>query len=118
MQDFSMLDHNHSKCLCMIKWNVYFIFNLIQLNLKFKFLKLRSHFSGRMYGVVSKRNGRILQEEMREGSDVFEIAAVLPVAESFGFSEDIRKKTSGLASPQLFFSHWEVCSKYHYKAHS
>ncbi|XP_030832575.1 elongation factor-like GTPase 1 [Strongylocentrotus purpuratus] len=63
---------------------------------------------GRMYGVVSKRNGRILQEEMREGSDVFEIAAVLPVAESFGFSEDIRKKTSGLASPQLFFSHWEV----------
>nr|XP_054756574.1 elongation factor-like GTPase 1 [Lytechinus pictus] len=63
---------------------------------------------GRMYGVLSKRNGRILQEEMREGSDVFEIAAVLPVAESFGFAEDIRKKTSGLASPQLFFSHWEV----------
>ncbi|XP_071508602.1 elongation factor-like GTPase 1 [Diadema antillarum] len=63
---------------------------------------------GRMYGVVSKRNGRILREEMREGSDVFEITAVLPVAESFGFAEEIRKRTSGLASPQLFFSHWEV----------
>lgn len=38
------------------------------------------------------------------------IEAVLPVVESFGFCEEIRKKTSGLASPQLKFSHWEVGS--------
>ncbi|XP_033120660.1 elongation factor-like GTPase 1 [Anneissia japonica] len=63
---------------------------------------------GRMYGVLSKRNGRVLKEEMREGSAVFDITAVLPVAESFGFAEEIRKKTSGQASPQLFFSNWEV----------
>lgn len=45
---------------------------------------------------------------MKEGTDVFIIKAVLPVAESFGFADEIRKRTSGLASPQLVFSHWEV----------
>ena len=28
--------------------------------------------------------------------------------ENFGFAEELRKKASGLASPQLVFSHWEV----------
>nr|XP_032803410.1 elongation factor-like GTPase 1 [Petromyzon marinus] len=65
---------------------------------------------GRVYGVLSKREGRVLQEEMKEGTDIFIIKAVLPVAESFGFAEEIRKRTSGLASPQLIFSHWEVIS--------
>ena len=50
----------------------------------------------------------MLQEEMKEGTDMFIIKAVLPVAESFGFADEIRKRTSGLASPQLVFSHWEV----------
>ncbi|XP_046508398.1 elongation factor-like GTPase 1 isoform X3 [Equus quagga] len=63
---------------------------------------------GRVYAVLSKREGRVLQEEMKEGTDVFTIKAVLPVAESFGFADEIRKRTSGLASPQLVFSHWEV----------
>ncbi|XP_019935718.1 elongation factor-like GTPase 1 [Paralichthys olivaceus] len=65
---------------------------------------------GRMYGVLGKREGRILHEEMKEGTDMFIIKAILPVAESFGFADEIRKKTSGLASPQLVFSHWEVIS--------
>uniref|UniRef100_H2N1G5 Elongation factor-like 1 n=1 Tax=Oryzias latipes TaxID=8090 RepID=H2N1G5_ORYLA len=65
---------------------------------------------GRVYGVLGKREGRVLHEEMKEGTDVFIIKAVLPVAESFGFADEIRKRTSGLASPQLVFSHWEVIS--------
>ncbi|OCT86890.1 hypothetical protein XELAEV_18020580mg, partial [Xenopus laevis] len=65
---------------------------------------------GRVYGVLSKREGRVLLEEMKEGTDMFIIKAVLPVAESFGFADEIRKRTSGLASPQLVFSHWEVIS--------
>ena len=48
---------------------------------------------------------------MKEGTDMFIIKAVLPVAESFGFADEIRKRTSGLASPQLVFSHWEVRSQ-------
>ncbi|XP_029806402.1 elongation factor-like GTPase 1 isoform X1 [Suricata suricatta] len=63
---------------------------------------------GRVYAVLSKREGRVLQEEMKEGTDMFTVKAVLPVAESFGFADEIRKRTSGLASPQLVFSHWEV----------
>ncbi|KAM5170895.1 elongation factor-like GTPase 1 isoform 2-T3 [Mantella aurantiaca] len=63
---------------------------------------------GRVYGVLSKREGRVLLEEMKEGTDMFIIKAVLPVAESFGFADEIRKRTSGLASPQLVFSHWEA----------
>ncbi|XP_060899710.1 elongation factor-like GTPase 1 isoform X1 [Labrus mixtus] len=63
---------------------------------------------GRVYGVLGKREGRVLHEQMKEGTDMFIIKAVLPVAESFGFADEIRKRTSGLASPQLVFSHWEV----------
>lgn len=63
---------------------------------------------GKMYGVIAKREGKVLGEEMKEGSDVFIVNAVLPVAESFGFTEEIRKRTSGLARPLLQFTHWEV----------
>ena len=63
---------------------------------------------GRLYAVLGRRNGRVLAEEMKEGSAVFSVQALVPVAESFGFAEEVRKKTSGLASPQLVFSHWEV----------
>ncbi|CAL8350683.1 unnamed protein product [Merluccius merluccius] len=66
---------------------------------------------GRVYGVLGKREGRVLHEEMKEGTDMFIINAVLPVAESFGFADEIRKRTSGLASPQLVFSHWEPEAK-------
>lgn len=67
-----------------------------------------SPFLGKVYGVIGKRSGRVIGEDMQEGTQVFNISALLPVAESFGFSDEIRKRTSGLASPQLQFSHWEV----------
>ncbi|XP_063679742.1 elongation factor-like GTPase 1 [Bolinopsis microptera] len=63
---------------------------------------------GRVYGVLAKRQGRVISEELKEGSGTFVIAAVLPVAESLGFADEIRKKTSGFAMPQLVFSHWET----------
>ncbi len=66
------------------------------------------YFAGRMYAVLGKRHGRVLGEDMKEGSSIFNIFTVLPVVESFGFAEEIRKRTSGLASPMLRFSHWEV----------
>ncbi|CAL8574101.1 Cytoplasmic GTPase/eEF2-like protein (ribosomal bioproteinsis) [Xanthoria parietina] len=58
---------------------------------------------GRVYGVITRRRGRIVSESLKEGTPFFTILSVLPVAESFGFSEDIRKRTSGAASPQLVF---------------
>ncbi|XP_057695945.1 elongation factor-like GTPase 1 isoform X2 [Corythoichthys intestinalis] len=65
---------------------------------------------GRVYAVLGKREGRVVHEEMKEGTEIFIIKAVLPVAESFGFADEIRKRTSGLASPQMVFSHWQVVS--------
>lgn len=64
---------------------------------------------GRMYGLLNKRHGRILHGDLATGSGAtFTITAYLPVAESFLFASEVRKQTSGLANPQLVFSHWEV----------
>lgn len=63
---------------------------------------------GRVYGVLTRRRGHILSETMKEGTPFFTILSLLPVAESFGFSEEIRKRTSGAASPQLIFAGFEM----------
>eukprot|EP00899_Mesostigma_viride_P015374 jgi/Mesvir1/23838/Mv10643-RA.1 len=63
---------------------------------------------GKVYAVLSKRRARILQEEMREGSGLFTVLCYLPAAESFGFADELRRKTSGAASPQLKMNHWEI----------
>ncbi|TID28795.1 hypothetical protein CANINC_002314 [Pichia inconspicua] len=63
---------------------------------------------GKVYTVIQKRRGQILTEEMKEGTPFFTVEAKLPVLNSFGFSEEIRKKTSGGAIPQLVFSGYET----------
>eukprot|EP00056_Hartaetosiga_gracilis_P009600 m.138338 g.138338 ORF g.138338 m.138338 type:complete len:1106 (-) comp13154_c4_seq20:711-4028(-) len=71
-------------------------------------LLVNSGSLGKVHGVLSKRNGKISSEEMKEGSDNFLIKSIIPATHVFGFAKELRKKTSGLAAPQLFFSHWEV----------
>ena len=63
---------------------------------------------GKMFSLLEQRRGRVLRDGMRAGTDIFEIDAVMPVMESFGFSKEIRKRTKGAAHPQLVFSHWET----------
>ena len=63
---------------------------------------------GKVYTVIQKQRGSILSEEMKEGTPFFTVKAKLPVLTSFGFSEDIRKKTSGGAIPQLVFDGFET----------
>lgn len=63
---------------------------------------------GKVYGVVSKRRGRIISEDLKDGTSFWQISARMPVVESFGFSDEIRKRTSGAASPQLVFSGFEM----------
>jgi ribosome assembly protein 1 len=63
---------------------------------------------GKVYAVVTKRRGRITNGEVREGSPFFTVSATLPVLNSFGFADEIRKRTSGAASPQLIFAGFEV----------
>lgn len=61
-----------------------------------------------MYAVIGRRHGKILSADLMQGSGTFMVRAVLPVIESYNFAQEIRKQTSGLAYPQLMFSHWEV----------
>jgi ribosome assembly protein 1 len=63
---------------------------------------------GRVYSVLTRRRGSILSESLLEGTPYFTITSTLPVAESFGFSDEIRKRTSGLAQPMLVFTGFEI----------
>jgi ribosome assembly protein 1 len=48
---------------------------------------------GKVYGVVAKRRGRIVGDEMKEGTAYFTVSALLPVVESFGFADGTRVST-------------------------
>lgn len=63
---------------------------------------------GRVYDVLTRRRGRVLSEAMKEGTPFFTIQSVVPVAESFGFADEMRKRTSGAAQPQLIFAGFEI----------
>ena len=66
-------------------------------------IQVRAEVLGRMYSVLGRRHGKVVCEDMIEGSSVFTITAHLPVIESFNFAQEVRKQTSGLAQPQLVF---------------
>lgn len=46
-----------------------------------------------MYAVVARRKGRIVSEEMKEGTSFFTIRAMLPVVESFGFADGMEAES-------------------------
>lgn len=71
-------------------------------------ISVASEAVGKAYRVLGKRRSKVLNEEMKEGTGLFIISALLPVAASFGFLDDLRKSTSGAASAQLVLSHWET----------
>lgn len=70
-------------------------------------MTVNSEALGKLYAVLGKRNAKILDETMKDGTSMFIIIAHIPVADSFGLAEEIRKRTSGLASPHIEFSHFE-----------
>ncbi|KAG5346252.1 EFL1 GTPase, partial [Acromyrmex charruanus] len=70
---------------------------------------VNSDVLGELYAVFGKRQGRIVSTESAYGfGGQFRVLATLPVLESFHLARELRTQTSGLASPQLVFSHWEV----------
>ena len=62
---------------------------------------------GGIYGVLTRRRGIIIGEENRPGTPIYNVRAYLPVAESFGFTADLRAGTGGQAFPQCVFDHWQ-----------
>ncbi|KEG13438.1 elongation factor 2 [Trypanosoma grayi] len=65
------------------------------------------HAMGGIYGVLTRRRGVIIGEENRPGTPIYNVRAYLPVAESFGFTADLRAGTGGQAFPQCVFDHWQ-----------
>jgi len=65
------------------------------------------HAMGGIYGVLTRRRGIIIGEENRPGTPIYNVRAYLPVAESFGFTADLRANTGGQAFPQCVFDHWQ-----------
>jgi len=74
-------------------------------------LNTPTEYLGPMYAVLSRRRARVLKEEMQEGSPFFTVHAYVPVSESFGFADELRRWTSGAASALLVLSHWEALSE-------
>lgn len=70
--------------------------------------QIRQEYVGKIHSVVSRRRGTIMDELSNDESIMVTIEAVVPVVESFGFVEEIRKNTSGMANPMLQFYKWQM----------
>lgn len=57
---------------------------------------------------LKRRRGEIEGDTVAEGSDMHTITALVPVATSFGFADDLRGATHGSAFPQCQFGRWQL----------
>jgi len=73
---------------------------------------------GGVYSCISHRRGMVINEEPMGGTPLSVITAYLPVADSFGFIEDLRGQTSGAAFAQCSFDHWEPINQDPFDKHS
>ncbi len=64
-----------------------------------------AEFYGDVLGDLNRRRGQIIGMEERGGSQV--LRANVPLAEMFGYVNDLRSMTSGRASYSMEFSHYE-----------
>jgi elongation factor 2 len=67
-----------------------------------------SRVIGKVYSTLNKRRGQICEESELNGTTLSRIKAYLPVNESFGFTDELRKATGGTAFPQCQFDHWTL----------
>jgi len=58
-----------------------------------------------VYKTLNLRGGCVTEEMQKEGTTTCK--AYLPVAQSFGFTGELRQNTSDQAVPQCVFDHWE-----------
>lgn len=63
---------------------------------------------GKVYSALGRRHGKVVSEDYHEGTGFFTVNARLPVVESFGFADDLRGRTAGVAIPQLVFAGFET----------
>ena len=75
-------------------------------------LRLTLHSSlsglGSLHAVLSKRRGKVIRDDMVDGTDLIQVTATIPQAESFGLAPELLKKSSGeVTAPELVFSHFD-----------
>jgi len=63
---------------------------------------------GSIYNVMAMRRGSVETEGDAMSGGVANMRCMLPVAESFGFSQALAEATSGNAFSQLQFDHWQL----------
>jgi elongation factor 2 len=68
-------------------------------------LSVATELAGESSRILSSRHGKVTLFEQKGLLTV--ITGFIPVAETFGFSRDLRSATSGRAFWQTFFDHWE-----------
>lgn len=57
-------------------------------------ISVTSEVVGKMYSVIGKRQGRVLDGDITEGSTSWNVTAYLPVVESMNFANELRKSVS------------------------
>ncbi len=70
-------------------------------------VQVPEQYLGNVYKVLTKRRGRVIDTQKREGTPLNVIIAEIPVTESFGITTELRSETSGFAFSQMVFSRWE-----------
>ena len=58
--------------------------------------------------MLSKRRAQIIEEDLADGSNLFQIVAHLPLIESMNFNSELQIKTSGRVNAQLVFDTWKI----------
>ena len=67
----------------------------------------REHVS-KIYSVMTKRRGMVKTIVPESNNVIMTVDACLPVANSFGFIDELREATSGTAFASMSFSHWQI----------
>ena len=68
-------------------------------------ITVASELAGESQRILQTRRGKITQ--FIQKGQLTQITGYIPVAETFGFSKELRSATSGRAIWQSFFDHWE-----------
>lgn len=63
---------------------------------------------GTIYGFMAQKRGEVFDEQPVIGNPTTVMKAYLPVAESFGFTNELRELTHGRAFPTCVFDHWKI----------
>jgi elongation factor G len=66
-------------------------------------------YMGEVIGDLNSRRDRIMGMESRAGAQV--VAAMVPLAQMFGYATDVRSATQGRATYTMTFDHYEQVPK-------